>query len=157
MGEVYAMLWQHVQSLPESRFKRATGVPKAVFGQMAEAVSAYKKAMRKHPSRGAPSKLSIEDRVLMLLMYYREYRTMAHIGLTYRISESRVCETIREMEAILIQDPRFHLPGKKALVKAEPLFDVVLVDVTETPCERPKKNNAGGIRVKRSGTPSKPR
>lgn len=42
-------------------------------------------------------------------MYYREYRTKFHI-VTYGISESRVCEIIKEIENILIQDKRFHLP-----------------------------------------------
>jgi hypothetical protein len=72
-------------------------------------------------------------------MYYREYRTMFHIGVAYGISESRVCEIIKEMENILIQDSRFHLPGKKALLKEENHFAIVLVDVTKSPLERPKK------------------
>jgi DNA-directed RNA polymerase specialized sigma subunit len=37
-----------------------------------------------------------------MLMYYREYRTQFHIGVTYGISESRVCEIIKETECILI-------------------------------------------------------
>jgi hypothetical protein len=74
-----------------------------------------------------------------MLMYYREYRTQFHIGITYGISESHVCEIIKEMENMLIQDSCFHLPGKKALLKEENHFEVVLVDVTESPVERPKK------------------
>ena len=86
-------------------------------------------------------------------MYYREYRSQFHIGITYQISESRVCEIIDEMERILITDKRFHLPGKKALLKQENQFEVVLVDVTESPIERPKKNNAGIIQAKRNDIP----
>jgi hypothetical protein len=74
-------------------------------------------------------------------MYYREYRTQFHIGVTYGISESRVCEIIKETENILIRDPRFHLPGKKALLKEETRFEAVLTDVTESPVERPQKNS----------------
>ena len=88
-------------------------------------------------------------------MYYREYRSQFHIGVTYGIAESTVCEIIQEMEAILIQDKRFHLPGKKALVQPENIFEVVLVDVTESPVERPKKNSAKTTPVKRSDTPKK--
>ncbi|MDR2511144.1 MAG: transposase family protein [Bacteroidales bacterium] len=100
-----------------------------------------KAKLRKHPSRGTPAKLSNADKLLLLLMYYREYRTQFHIGITYGISESRVCEIIKETESILIQDSRFHLPGKKALLKEENQFEVVLVDVSESPIERPKKNS----------------
>ena len=74
-------------------------------------------------------------------MYYQEYRTKFHIGVTYGISESRVCEIIKETEGILINDPRFHLPGKKSLLKEENHFEVVLIDVTERPVERSKKNS----------------
>jgi hypothetical protein len=41
------------------------------------------------------------------------------------------------MESILISDKRFHLPGKKALLNQENNFELVLVDDTESPVERP--------------------
>ena len=50
----------------------------------------------------------------------------------------------------MIKDKRFHLPGKKVL--KENTFEVVLVDVTESPVERPKKNNEKFTQVKRNGT-----
>ena len=37
------------------------------------------------------------------------------------------------------QAPRFALPGKKALLKSDIKYEVVLIDATETPIERPKK------------------
>ncbi|MDR0573378.1 MAG: IS5 family transposase [Tannerella sp.] len=116
-----------------------TGVKREVFEQMLEVVNEAKSCSRKHPTRGTPAKLSNADKLLLLLMYYREYRTQFHIGVTYGISESRVCEIIKEAEGILIEDSRFHLPGKKALLKAENHFEAVLIDVTESPVERPKK------------------
>ena len=65
-------------------------------------------------------------------------------------SESSVCEIIKEIENILIQDKRFHLPGKKTLTSSENSFEVVLVDVTETPVERPKKNNVTITQARKS-------
>ena len=88
-------------------------------------------------------------------MYYREYRSQFHIGIAYGIAESTVCEIISEIESILIQDKRFHLPGKKALVEDHHNFEIVLVDVTESPVERPKKNSEKTIQVKRNGTHKK--
>jgi hypothetical protein len=126
--------------LNPSKFKRLTGVKREVFDQMLDALNQAKSASRKHPNRGAPAKLSNADKVLLLLMYYREYRTQFHIGITYGISESRVCEIIKEVEIILLKDPRFHLPGKKALVQPGNTFEIVLVDATESPVERPKKS-----------------
>jgi len=146
------MFWEQVRSLPDKRFKRATGVKKEVFFQMVGVVEAYKAKHRKHPARGRPAKLSWADKVLMMLMYYREYRTMEHIGITYHISESRVCEVIQEMEGILIADKQFHLPGKKKLLQASDDIEIVLIDVTESPIERPKKNSGNIIPAKRRGT-----
>ncbi len=94
------MFYNDIKTLNPSQFKRLTGVKREVFEQMLS------------PSRGTPAKLSQADKLLLLLMYYREYRTQFHIGVTYGISESRVCEIIKETESILIKDSRFHLPGK---------------------------------------------
>lgn len=131
------MYWEQAQKLPDKRFKRATGVRKEIFKQMLEVVTMYKTTHRKHPTRGKPPKLSWADKILMMLMYYREYRTMEHIGITYSMSESRVCEIIQDMESILIQDQQFHLPGKKKLLQAGNNIEVVLIDVTESPITLP--------------------
>jgi hypothetical protein len=135
------MFYTDVENLSSIRFKRLTGVKREVFKQMLEVLNDAKAKWRKHPSRGAPARLSNADKLLLLFMYYREYRTQFHTGVTYGISESRVCEIIKEVESILIQDSRYHLPGKKALLKGDDHFEVVWIDVTESPVERPKKNS----------------
>lgn len=48
-------------------------------------------------------------------MYWREYRTEFHVGLTYGVSEATVCRTIKKIEDVLIKSKQFHLPGKKVL------------------------------------------
>ncbi len=88
----------------------------------------------------------------MTLMYWREYRTEFHIGLTYGVSESTVCRTIRKIENTLIKSKQFHLPGKKKLLASDTAIEIVLVDATEQPSERPKKDNADTTVVKRSAT-----
>ena len=143
------MLYKDIESLSKEKFKRLTGVKKDVFVLMLEVIHNYKSTIRKHPSRGAPPKLSNADKLLLMLMYYCEYRSQFHIGITYGISESRVCEIITEMESILISDKRFHLPGKKALLTPENNFEIVLVDVTESPIERSKKSKGKITQVKK--------
>jgi hypothetical protein len=133
------MFYTDIEKISSWQFKRLTGVRREVFEQMLEALTRAKAASRKHPGRGTPPKLSNADKLLLLLMYCREYRTQFHIGVSYGISESRGCEMIKETEGILIKDSRFHLPGKKSLVKEENHFEVVLMDVTESPVERPEK------------------
>ncbi len=91
----------------------------------------------------------------MTLMYWREYRTEFHIAQSYGISESAVCRTIKKVEDILVHPRKFRLPGKKALEPSDTQFEVVLVDVSEQPIERPKKVKSGITAVKRSTIPKK--
>jgi hypothetical protein len=149
------MFWKQIRDLPDKRFKRLTGVKREVFLQMLDAVNNYRQQTLTYPTRGKPAKLSLEDKLLVMLMYYREYRTQEHIGITYGISESRVCEIIQDMENILIKDKRFHLPGKKSLLESSSEIEVVLIDVAESPIERPKKNSANITQEKRKSTHSK--
>src|SRR5262245_4102042 len=71
---------------------------------------------------GRPPDRCLEDRLLMVLMYWREYRTQAHIAATYGVHETTVSRTVRQFEDILIKDKRFHLPGKKALRASDTIF-----------------------------------
>jgi hypothetical protein len=59
------------------------------------------------------------------------------------------------VEDTLVKSGKFSLPGKKALLEDNEI-EIILVDVTESPIERPKKNNENGTQAKRNGTPSKP-
>ncbi len=76
----------------------------------------------------------------MALESIREYRTYFHVAASYQISESACYRNIRWIEDVLIKHPDFALPGRKALLKSDIEYDVILIDATETPIERPKKN-----------------
>jgi hypothetical protein len=151
------MFYKDVETLPKASFKRLTGVKKEVFAQMLSCLDDYRSSHRKHPTRGKPPKLCNADKLLLTLMYYREYRSQFHIAVAYGISESRVCEIIRGTEDVLIADKRFHLPGKKELLRGGDAFEVVLIDVTESPVERPKKNSAFTTLGKRNTTAKRPK
>ena len=47
---------------------------------------------------------------------------------------------IRWVEDILVRDGTFSLPGRNALLKSDMEYEVVLIDATESPVERPKKS-----------------
>ena len=86
--------------------------------------------------------LSIEDLLLATLEYLREYRTYAHIAASYGIAESNIYRGIKWVEDMLIRDGTFSLPGRKAPLKSDMEYEVVLIDATESPIERPKKAKA---------------
>lgn len=143
------MRYEKVKGLSEEEFKRATGVEPRTFEIMIEVAE---KGLRKF---GRPTTLNQADQLLLTLMYWREYRTEFHIGLTYGVSESTVCRTIRKIEQVLIKSKQFHLPGKKALQAGEASIEIVLLDATEQPIERPKKTNASITVAKSDDTPKK--
>lgn len=78
----------------------------------------------------------------MALQYLREYRTYFHLGKSYNLSESTYYRSCRWIEDTLIKSSRFSLPGKKALLKSDVEFEVVLIDAVESPIERPKKKSS---------------
>jgi Helix-turn-helix of DDE superfamily endonuclease len=141
------MRYETVQNLKDEDFKRSTGVSRAMFEKMLVVV---KNGLRDF---GRTPKLNRADQLLMTLMYWREYRTEFHIGLTYGVSEATVCRTIKKIENVLMKSGEFRLPGRKALQPSDALIEVVLIDATEQPIERPKKSNGGITAAKRSGTP----
>lgn len=149
------MHWKVISKYSLVNFKRATGVSKEIFAELVQIVGDYKRSIRKHPQSGSKSILSIEDRILMMLMYYREYRTQFHIGICYGLSESRVCELIQETEQIIITDKRYHLPGKKQLLKLDSGIETAIIDVAECPIERPKKSKGDTILARKNATPKK--
>jgi len=83
------------------------------------------------------------------LEYWREYRTYFHIGGSWGISESTVCRIVHWVEDALILWS-VSLAGKKQLVQGFGQPEVVVVDVTETPIERPKRRQRGSILVRRN-------
>jgi hypothetical protein len=144
------MHWKVLSKYSTASFKRATGVSKDVFLELVQIVTDYKRSIRKNPVSGSKSILSIEDTILMMLMYYREYRTQFHIGICYGLSESRVCELIKETEQIIISDKRYHLPGKKQLLKLDNGIETALIDVSECAIERPKKSKDATIQARKN-------
>ena len=145
------MRYETIQQLKETDFKRLTGVQRETFDQMLKVVE---NGLRDF---GRPSKLSRADQLLLTMMYWREYRTEFHIAQSYGISEATVCRTIQKVENALVRSGKFRLPGKKTLQASDTVLEVVLVDVSEQPIERPKKTKNGITAAKRSVIPKKHR
>ena len=93
--------------------------------------------------------LKVEDRLLMALEYIREYRTYFHVASGYGISESACYRNIKWIEDTLIKHPDFALPGRKALLKSDVEYEVVLIDASESPIERPKKDKNISTQVRK--------
>ncbi len=138
------MKYEEIKNWKKRDFKRLTGVLPSTFEKMLGVLE------EELPSFGRPPKLSRADQLLMMLMYWREYRTQFHIAGSYGISESAVSRTIKKVEDVLIRSDQFHLPGKKVLKSNDLEIEVLLVDVSEQAIERPKKSKDATTVAKRN-------
>jgi hypothetical protein len=141
--------YENIKDRNDGDFKRLTGVRKVTFQKMVELVVIHEKERKKLPGR--PMKLSYENQILMMLEYLREYRTYYHIAADYGISEANCYKLIKKTEDILIKSGCFRLPDRKKLAKSDTDIEVILIDATETPIERPKKNRNFITQAKRRG------
>jgi len=140
--------YENLQTYKDKQFRRITGVKRKTFEKMLEILQAAESVRR---SKGGPKpKLSLEDQLLATLEYLREYRTYAHIAVGYDLSESQIFRIIRWVEDTLIKDGTFSLPGRKALLRSDVTFEVILIDDTETPIERPKRGKNAIIPARKS-------
>lgn len=144
------MTYEQLKHLKASAFKRKCGVQRETFEQMVEVLRSH---LDRRGKRGGQCKLSVEDQLLLVLEYWREYRTQFHIATSWGMSESAVCRLIQKVETLLMHSGQFRLPGKKQLYQNAYTWKVVVVDVTESPIERPKKNSELTTVVRKSDTP----
>jgi hypothetical protein len=137
--------YESLRALSPSHFRRLTGVKRETFEKMTGVLEkARNNRYRKAGRRGG---LSIEDKLLMALEYLREYRTYFHLGKSYGLSESACYRSCRWVEDTLVKSGEFALPGKKALLKSDAEYEVILIDASESPVERPKKR----VKAKKKG------
>ena len=135
------MKYEKVKMLSNSQFKRLIGIQPSTFLEMLEVLE----SSQVNTQRGRPSSLSLEDQLLMTLSYWREYRTLFHVAMSYGIHESTASRIIHKIENILIKSDKFHLPkklphGAWCMVHGAGIdWNVVIVDATEMTIERPKK------------------
>ena len=146
-----------VRNLTKEDFKRVVGVKIETFKEMVKIVRRH---YRENKAKGGTKKsLSANDETLMMLEYYREYRTFKHLGVDYGVSESTAHYVVTKIEKILIVEPKFHLEKLKHIEpqkKGEDI-EITVVDVTESECERPKKSKKNTIQERRKSIHKKPK
>ncbi len=155
VGALAPSKYDKVKQLKPATFRRLTGVKPTTFNRMVIVLKRAEKQTRKHG--GKAPKLCLEDRLLLALEYLREYRTYFHIGQSYGVSESSAQRISAWVENTLVKDKQFALPGKKALLKSDVVIEIALIDASETPVERPKKDKGVSTQGRRNAIPSKVR
>jgi len=142
------MYFEELTALQGKEFRRLTGVKRPTFERMLEILKAGE--LLQKARGGRPNHLSLENRLLMALCYWREYRTYFHIGVDFNVSESACYRNVVWVEKCLVESKVFALPGRGKLQNAENAE--ILIDVSESPIERPQKSRSVIIRERKSAT-----
>ena len=85
------MKYENLEKESSETYKRLTGVTKFVFDKMLSELKRLAPVSQHKVTgamRGPKPKLTLENKILMLLTYYRAYRTFLGVGVTYGISET---------------------------------------------------------------------
>ena len=127
--------YDNIKDLKNKDFRRLTGVKKETFELMLKYL--YIEQNKKKQSGKHLIKLSIEDKLLIALEYLRENRTFYHIAISYGVNETTAIRASHWVEDVLSKCKEFKLPSKRKLAESNMEYEVILVDATEIPIERP--------------------
>ena len=97
-----------MEKLKDSEYQQIFGMRKATFEKMLAILEMEYEQL--HKRGGHPPKLSVLDRLVITLGYYRECRTMAHIGFDYDIPKSCISEAVKWVENTLLKAAFFPCP-----------------------------------------------
>ncbi len=138
-----------IKELNEEKFKRLTGIYRKTFDKMVEILQ--EQYQKDRVKGGRHRKSCLEDILLMTLEYLREYRTYYHVSVNYGVSEGTAYKMIIWVENTLVKSNEFSLPQRKELLDSNEI-EIILIDATESPIERPKRHQKKFTQVKRRNT-----
>jgi len=145
---------ERIATLKESQYKEIFGVTKTTFDTMLKVLEKANAEERLKGGKRA-TKITILDRLVITLGYWREYRAYKNIAFDYSVCKAEIGKQILWVEDRLVECGLFSLPSKRELERNQRGREVVAVDVTEQEIERPKKGRKNGIQERKNGTQSK--
>jgi len=132
-------------------FKRLTGLSPTQFQKLIiELKPVFLKARKKRLSKpkrqrkfggGRKPKLSLEESLFMLLLYYRTYTNHVFLGMIMNIDDSNVCRYLRQIEPLLAGI--FRIPERRIDMSKEEILELIL-DAAEQETEKRKGSSWSG-------------
>lgn len=122
----------------EKVFARMCGLKRPLFEELylrvAERVERRK---QEHPirKRGRKTEMSLKNKLLLMLIYYREYHTCLSVAKIFGISEAYASKLIHRMGHLVAET--LPLGGKGTIHRAD--LKAVLIDASEQTIERPQR------------------
>jgi len=139
-----------------SQYKEIFGIEKCVFDRLLRLLEAADAFQRKSKA-GRKAQLSVLDKLMITLQYWREYRTYRHIAFDYGVGKSTIGEAVIWVENAIIASGLCNLKSARELRENTSKIKIAIVDVTEQEIERPKRGSKIGTLARKSATPSKHR
>jgi len=125
-------------SSDDQRFARMSGLKRELFEilvqKIAEQIATHQ---RLYPisARGKKAAMSVANKLLLMLMYYRNYHTYLTISEMFGISEGYANKIVHRMSKLVVKA----LPlGRKRKIGSEEI-KAVLIDASEQRIERPQR------------------
>jgi len=142
---------ERIKNLQESQYQGLLGVDKVTFEKMyAILLEAYEEL---HKRGGKLPTLTVLDKLVITLGYWREYRAYRNIAFDYGVGKTAIGDSVIWVEDTLVQSGAFSLPSKREMQRKDNIMCVAVVDVTEQEIEHPKKVRKNGIQARKSDTP----
>ena len=91
---------------------------------------------KRKPGAGRKHALGLDDRLLMLLIYYRTYATHALLGFLFGVDDSAVGRNINPLQPLLAGI--FRIPERRVALDPEDIRELFF-DATERPTRRPAR------------------
>ncbi|TDG95422.1 transposase family protein [Cardinium endosymbiont of Culicoides punctatus] len=133
MGLIYKKLSKHPFSLRRLLGIELSELQKILFFLTPVWASHLSK---RYKGPGRHYKHDLGSMVSLLLIYYRSYLTQEFLGYLFDLDKSNVCRIIQQLEPLLSKI--LPISSKRFLSKEE--VETIIIDVTEQPIERPKKD-----------------
>jgi hypothetical protein len=142
---------KRIETMSAGKYKEIFGVEKYVFDSLLRLLEIADSYQRKS-SAGRKSQLSVLDKLVITLLYWREYRTYRHIAFDYGVGKSTIGEAIIWVENAIIASGLCNLKSARELRENTSKIKIAIIDVTEQEIERPKRGRKIGIQERKSGT-----
>jgi hypothetical protein len=116
-----------IETLSENDFQEILGIKRPTFYKLLETleyVNAKEKRQKGHPNY----KLTVIQKLVITLIYLREYPSMKSLSVKYKVSKNAIWKSIHWVENILIKADFLHIDGKKALFDPESEIGAVLIE-----------------------------
>ena len=115
---------ERIAGLQDDQYKRLLGVDKPTFDKMYDILcEAY---LVLHSKGGRPPTLTVLDKLVITLGYWREYRTYRNIAFDYGVSKTAIGDSVIWVEDTLIKDGAFSLPSKREMQRDDNIVCVAI-------------------------------